>query len=64
MDKPTEIKACLDAAIHDVVSARGEFAPDLSAFTRNRKLTAETVIRLLLGMDGGSLARELHKAGI
>ncbi len=64
MDKPTEIKACLDAAIHDVVSARGEFVPDLSAFTRNRKLTAETVIRLLLGMDGGSLARELHKAGI
>lgn len=61
---PTMIRNNLDAAIHDVVSARGEFAPDLSAFTRSRKLSAETVIRLLLGMDGGSLARELHKAGI
>lgn len=31
---------------------------------RDRKLNAADVIRLLLGAEGGSLARELHRAGV
>ena len=33
-------------------------------FTRNRKLNPETVISLLLSMQGGSLNRELYNSGI
>lgn len=31
---------------------------------RSRKLPVETLIHLLIGADGGSLAKELHRAGI
>ena len=61
---PTTIKQNLDHAIADTFSMRGEFAYSIDCFSRKRKLTGETVVRLLLGMDGGSLARELHKAGV
>lgn len=33
-------------------------------FTRERKLSYETMMKLLITMEGGSLDRELHKAGI
>lgn len=61
---PDILKQSLDRAINDTLSMRGDFADSINSFTRKRKLTSETVMRLLLGMDGGSLARELHKAGI
>lgn len=64
MDKPNEIKACLEAAISDVLSARGEYIADLSAFSRNSVFGASRLIHFMLGMDGGSIARELHKAKI
>ncbi|MEG1926565.1 MAG: IS4 family transposase [Ruthenibacterium sp.] len=59
-----EYKSILCNAIGEVTSMRGNFSTDVRGFTRERKLSCETVMRLLLSMDGGSLARELHKAGI
>lgn len=61
---PSAIKQNLDCAIADTISMRGDFADSINSFTRQRKLSCETVMRLLLGMEGGSLARELHKAGL
>lgn len=60
MSSPYETKASLDKAIRDAAihnSGNREFS-------RSRKLPFETVLRLLLGAEGGSLAKELHSAGI
>ena len=51
--------AALDAA----VSKAAQFS-DGKDFSRKSALTAETVIRLLIGAEGGSLAKILHDAGI
>ena len=45
------------------VSKAAQFR-DGKDFSRKSTLTAETVIRLLIGAEGGSLAKILHDAGI
>lgn len=54
----------LNQAIAQTVSLRGNYADDFRHFTRNRKLPMEELIKLLLTMTGGTLARELYDAGI
>lgn len=54
----------LNQAITQTVSLRGNYADDVRHFTRNRKLPMEELIKLLLTMTGGTLARELYDAGI
>ena len=53
------IPVALNAAIQ--TAARSIGGKD---FSRKSALTAETVIRLLIGAEGGSLAKILHDAGI
>ncbi|MBU5435606.1 hypothetical protein [Pseudoflavonifractor sp. MSJ-37] len=53
------IRVVLNAAIQ--TAARSIGGKD---FSRKSALTAETVIRLLIGAEGGSLAKILHDAGI
>lgn len=50
-----EVTRALDAAIQSAGS---------KVNYRKNKLPPEAVIRLLIGMEGGSLARELHRAGV
>ncbi len=61
---PKVISQALDMAIAGAVIQRGEFVKDMGEFTRKRKLPLETVIKLLLSMDGGSLKKELYKSRI
>lgn len=61
---PSNLKNLLNRAIKRVVAARGSHSSDLHNFTRVRKLPLESVVTLLHTMDGGSLTKELHKAGI
>lgn len=64
---PNVLKENLDSAIQEVVSDFKEnyhinnHNPD---FSRKRVLTMETVINLLLSMQGGSLKKELYDAGV
>ena len=64
---PNVLKENLDSAIQEVVSDFKENYhinnrnPD---FSRKRVLTMETVINLLLSMQGGSLKKELYAAGV
>lgn len=53
----------LDQAIAQTVSLRGNYADDVRHFTRNRKLPMDELIKFLLTMTGGTLARELYDAG-
>ncbi|MPM16454.1 IS4 family transposase IS1675 [bioreactor metagenome] len=57
---PDAIKAALSTAICETaVQPR-----DDERFSRSRKLTMDTVLHLLIGAEGGSLAKELHSAGV
>lgn len=53
------IRAALNAAIRTAAQRVGG-----KNFSRKSALTAETVIRLLIGAEGGCLAKILHDAGI
>ena len=53
------IRVVLNAAIRAVAQRIGG-----KSFSRKSTLTAETVIRLLISAEGGSLAKILHDAGI
>ena len=53
------IRVALNAAIRAATQRIGG-----KSFSRKSTLTAETVIRLLIGAEGGSLAKILHDAGI
>lgn len=53
------IRVALNAAIRAAAQRIGG-----KSFSRKSTLTAETVIRLLIGAEGGSLAKILHDAGI
>lgn len=64
MNHADELRDKLNQAISDVLSSRGSYADDIRHFTRNRKLPAETLIKLLLTMTGGTIARELYDADI
>ena len=56
----SRIRTALNAAIRNATAHynRGR------EFSRKRTLTRETVIRLLISAEGGSLAKILHDAGI
>ena len=56
----SRIRAALSAAIRNATAHcnRGR------EFSRKRTLTRETVIRLLIGAEGGSLDKILHTAGL
>ena len=53
------ISVSLNYAIRTATAQRG----DSKAFSRKSPLTRETVIRLLIGAEGGSLDKILHTAG-
>ena len=55
-----QIKAHLNKGIQTVISQKVEFVKqDEQAFTRQRSLSLETMIRTILGMGGKSLSKEL-----
>ena len=53
------IKQALDYAVRKAAEKAG-----MGHLSRNRKLSCAGVIRLLIGAEGGSLAKELHRANI
>lgn len=64
MKSPKEFKAALKRAIRTTAINRGGHVSDIRNLSRHRKLTMETVIRLLLSFSGGGLAKELWSAGV
>lgn len=60
MPSPQEIKAALGSAITDTATQHSGG----QAFSRTRKLPLDTVLRLLIGAEGSSLARILRAAGV
>lgn len=58
--KPVAVKQILDSVILKVASAPSVYVcnPEKD-FSRNRKLPFQTVIKMLIGMGGGSLGKEL-----
>lgn len=54
------VKAALNNAI---AQAAGLYVGG-AAFSRKRKLTLDTMLHFLIAAEGGSLAKELHRAGI
>ena len=64
MNNPDDIKSKLNRAIAETVSDRGSYADDFRHFTRNRKLPLDELVKLMLTMTGGTLARELYDAGV
>lgn len=62
---PNTIKSELDTAISQAITnTNRELGEQECQFARNRVLTAEKMIKLLLSMQGGSLQKELYDAGI
>ena len=57
-----QITKAFNTTIQEFVSRRAEYVlnPDRN-FTRNRKLTLDTLIRMLLQMKGSSINRELER---
>lgn len=60
MRSAATIKRALMRAIAEVAAMHS----GSTDFSRQRKLTLETVLRLFIGMEGGSLAKELLRAGV
>ncbi len=56
MNAPDGLREHLTGVIHDV-------AAEMNSAARARKLPPETMLRLLLGMEGGSIDKELAEAG-
>ena len=57
---PELVKKKLDSSIHSISQYAWLFAKDPKRdFTRSRKLPFEEMIRILLGMGGGNLTKEL-----
>lgn len=61
---PEIIKTNLNAAIATAIKESVNYLPAKSIAERNRKLSKETMIKTLLGMDGGSLNKELRRLGL
>lgn len=62
---PEAVKRELDTAILQAVNNNNrEFGPGECCFNRDRILTAEKMVKILLSMQGGSLAKELHDLGV
>lgn len=55
------MKKLLRHAIVNIVDNRIAYVKNESDFTRNRKLTMDKVIEILLSMKGGTLQKELYK---
>ena len=56
-----KIKRNLDNAIANIAEHRADYVHNPDAdFTRNRKMSMGDTMRLIISMDGGSLAKELH----
>lgn len=60
MDSTIDIKTALETAIAE---AAGLYANG-PAFSRKRKLPLDTMLHFLIAAEGGSLAKELHRASI
>lgn len=60
MNIAAKIKATLTSVIASVAAQNSTS----NAFVRNTKLSLVTIISFMLGAEGGSLKKELHKAGI
>lgn len=54
----------LNQALHYAILRAAAQRGDSKAFSRKSSLTPETLIRLLIGAEGGSLDRVVHAAGI
>lgn len=61
---PNSLKAYLNFAIRKAVSIYKKDYATQKDFKRKRALPMDTVIRLLLFMQGGSLKKELYDAGV
>ncbi len=62
---PNELKGNLKSAIDmAVANYMNDKETGNTSFSRNRVLTMDTVISLLISMHGGSLKKELYDAGI
>lgn len=60
-----EIRNKLDRAVRTIVREKVQYCKHPHAdFTRNRKLTLQDTVKLLLTMSGGSLNKELYQAGV
>ncbi len=59
-----ELKEKLNTAVQQAVAAYFEDFYASNHFKRTRKLPLDTVIKLLISMQGGSLQKELHDANI
>lgn len=58
--KPTDIKQILDDILHEVIAAPASYVCEPQKnFSRTRKLSFYTVIKMLIGMGGSSLGKEL-----
>ena len=61
---PEKIKSDLNTAITTAIKESVNYLPAKPIAERNRKLSKETMIKTLLGMDGGSLNKELRRLGL
>lgn len=61
MNYGEQLKNQLITTIRSVIAYNGQFIENYKHFTRNRQLSLEIIIKLLLSMEGGSLNKELHK---
>jgi len=59
--KPTEVKEILSHIISTISNDPSDFLQNPSKdFTRNRKLSFETIIKMMIGMGGNSLCKEIY----
>ena len=59
--KPTEVKEILSHIISTISDDPSDFLQNPSKdFTRNRKLSFETIIKMMIGMGGNSLCKEIY----
>jgi len=62
-NKPLQVKNQLNAAITETVKFhKTAYIHQAANFSRKRKLDIETMIKLLISMRGGSIAKELQSA--
>ncbi len=59
--KPAKVKEILSQIIRTLADNPSDFLQNSSKdFSRNRKLSFETIIKLMIGMGGNSLCKELY----
>lgn len=60
MNYSDQQKALLDSIINDAVSQRELLTNPQTDFIRDRKLSLETMLKIIISMQGGSINRELY----